>query len=77
MLNIPSVDHAFSVTPSNTVDLAQISVVYVGTKGNLKVLPAMGSAVTFTAVNSGTLLPFKIKRVFASGTTCTNIVGGY
>ena len=41
---------------------------------NLKVLTVGGDEVTFTAVPVGTFVPVQVLRVFATGTTATNIV---
>jgi hypothetical protein len=72
---------AAAVTPSNTVNIPAITggsnngcVLYVGGAGNLKVLTVGGDEVTFTAIPVGTFVPVQVLRVFATGTTATNIV---
>ena len=72
---------AAAVTPSNTVDIPAVTggsnngcVLYVGGAGNLKVLTVGGDEVTLTAVPVGTFVPVQVLRVFATGTTATNIV---
>ena len=72
---------AAAVTPSNTVDIPAVTggsnngcVLYVGGAGNLKVLTVGGDEVTFTAVPVGTFVHVQVLRVFATGTTATNIV---
>lgn len=65
---------AAAVTPSDTVNLAQPSVLFIGTGGTLKVRTAQGSDVTFTIVNPGTILPVQVIRVWDDGTTATNIL---
>jgi hypothetical protein len=65
---------AAAVTPSDTVDLATPSVVWVGTAGNVKVTTAQGTEVVFTSVPGGTVLPVQVIRVWATGTAATNIV---
>ena len=62
------------VTPSDTVNFAEPSVIFVGTTGALRVLTAQGSDVTFNAIPGGTVVPLQVLRVFASGTSATNIV---
>ena len=49
-------------------------MLYVGGAGNLKVLTVGGDEVTLTAVPVGTFVPVNVLRVFATGTTATNIV---
>jgi len=75
---------AAAVTPSNTSNIPSVStqdgsgnngcVLYVGGVGNLKVLTVGGNEVTFTNVPTGTFVPVQVLRVFATGTTATNIV---
>lgn len=65
---------AAAVTPSDTVNFAEPSVIFVGTTGALRVLTAQGSDVTFNAIPGGTVVPLQVLRVFASGTSATNIV---
>ena len=66
-------EDAAAVTPSDTVDLPQFSVIYVGGAGNVKVTTAQGTAVTFTGVNGGTVIPVRVRRVWATGTTATTM----
>jgi hypothetical protein len=75
---------AAAVTPSDTLNIPSVStedgsgnngcVLYVGGVGNLKVLTVGGNEVTFTDVPTGTFVPVQVLRVFATGTTATNIV---
>lgn len=65
---------AATVTPSDTVNFSTASVVYVGTGGNVRVLTAQGTDVTFTAVLAGSILPVQVLRVYSTNTTATNLV---
>jgi hypothetical protein len=65
---------AAAVTTSDTNNLREPSVIFVGTTGALRVLTAQGSDVTFNAVPGGTVVPLQVIRVYASGTTATNLV---
>ena len=66
-------EDAAAVTPSDSVDLPQFSVIYVGGAGNVKVTTAQGTAVTFTGVNAGTVIPVRVRRVWSTGTTATTM----
>ena len=66
-------EDAAAVTPSDSTDLPQFSVIYVGGAGNVKVTTAQGSAVTFSGVNAGTVIPVRVRRVWSTGTTATLI----
>lgn len=60
---------AQAVTPSDTQDLLNPSVIYVGTAGNVQVTTANGDIVTFTSVPSGSVIPVQVIRVWATLTT--------
>ena len=66
-----------NVTPHASTNFTQeVRQIYVGTAGNLAVVNLDNSVVVFQNLNAGTTIgPFYIKRVNASGTTCTGIVG--
>lgn len=74
----PAID-AVSVVPSDTVDLSPgvARALYVGVGGNIQITTASGTVIVFVAVVAGTILPIFIKRVWATGTTATNLVALY
>lgn len=68
---------AVAVTPSDSTDLAEISLnLYVGTAGTLKVTMLDGSTVTYGAIAAGRH-PLRVKRVWATDTSASNIVAEY
>ena len=66
---------AVVIVPSDSVNLATAAVIYVGVGGNIKVTTAQGTAITFTGVVAGSVLPIQVIRVWSTGTTATNMVG--
>jgi len=63
-----------AVTPADGADLANLArALYVGTTGDVKVDTIDGSTITFKFVPVG-ILPVQTKRVYATGTTASNIV---
>lgn len=68
---------AAAVTPSNTVNLPEPSVIYVGTGGNVQVTTAQGSVVIFANMAAGTIIPVQVLRVWVTNTTATNLVRIY
>lgn len=70
---------AFAITPSDAVDLEKTTRgIWLGTAGNIKVIMAddtEADAVTFQNVQDGTFLPFRIRRVYSTGTNVTGIIG--
>lgn len=72
-LESPGYD-AVAVTPSDSSDLPVTSrALYVGTGGDVRVTVGSGSVVTFVNVPEG-ILPMRVSRVHASGTTAADIV---
>lgn len=68
---------AAAVTPSDTGHIGNARALYVGGAGNVKVVTAAGTTVTFTGVQAGSVLPVRATRVFSTDTTATNIVAIY
>lgn len=73
---------AVSVTTSDSTNLAEPArSLWVGGAGNVVAVFSTGtgqeSAVTFTGVPAGTLLPVNVIRVNATNTTATSILALY
>ena len=63
------------ITPNDSVDLSVITrAVYVGADGDLKVDGETSGTVTFIGLKAGMYLPISVKRVYATGTTASNIL---
>jgi hypothetical protein len=79
-------DLAAAVTKDDANDLATAPTrgLYVGGTGNVAVIMAAdntsggaGTAVTFSGVAAGTVLPIRVRRVMSTNTTATGIVALY
>lgn len=69
-------DHAFAISPNDSTDLSETTrALYIGTGGDISLVTASGATVSFTTVLSGSILPVRCRRVRATGTTATGIVG--
>jgi hypothetical protein len=67
--------NAVSITPHDTNLLAQqVARIYTAGAGTVTVLTANDQVVQFTAVAGGTI-PIQCKRVNATGTAATGIIG--
>lgn len=67
--------NAAAVTPSDTLDLADVTqALYVGGAGNVVVIMQGGQTVTFSGVPAGTTLDIRVSRVKATSTTATLIL---
>jgi len=74
---------AAAVTPSDTANIPLVSsptgknfgcLLYVGTAGNIKVETVGGDEVTLVGINTGAFIPVQVVKVFATGTTASNIL---
>lgn len=69
-----------AVTPSDTVMLSyggkptETKALYVGTAGDVAIKNKAGTAVTFSSVPAGSVLPVSVSFVMSTNTTATNIV---
>ncbi len=69
---------AFTITPSDAVDLAaETRGLWVGASGDLALVLASGDEVIVAGAVGGTLLPLRVRRVKATGTTASQLVGLY
>jgi hypothetical protein len=70
--------NAVALTTSDTVDLTNYSrALYVGVAGNVKVDTVGGQTTTFVGVAAGSILPVRVKRVYATLTTAASLVALY
>jgi hypothetical protein len=68
--------HGFAITPDDESDLYETTrALYVGGTGDIAVILASGAALVFTNIAGGTILPLRTRRVQATGTSATGIVG--
>lgn len=74
-----SASNAFAIAPSNDNQLDIVTRgIYVGVSGDLKVdMDDSGTAIAFVGLASGIIHPIRARKVYATGTTATNIVGVY
>lgn len=71
-------DNGTVITPSDSTDLAYVSrAIVLGTAGALKVTFLGGNVTTLPAQAAGYLWPIRVSRVWATGTTATDIVNLY
>lgn len=66
-----------SAAKSDTVNLQNPCIVYVGGAGIVKATTANGDVVTFSGLVAGTIIPVQIIRVWSSVTTATSLIGIY
>jgi hypothetical protein len=72
------VGNAFEIIPDDAIDLTHETIaIYVGFDGDLKVDLVGGDTVTMYNLAAGAWHPIQAKRVYATGTAATYILGAY
>lgn len=68
--------NAAAVTPNDSTDLTVFArALYIGSAGNVKVdMVGTGTAVTFSGLAAGQILPVRAARVYSTDTTASSIV---
>lgn len=67
---------AVAITPSDDDTFLKPVAVYVGTTGDVRIVPASGgAAVTFVGVPAGSMVPCLARAVYATGTDADDLVG--
>jgi hypothetical protein len=82
MYNKLQVGRAAAVTPSDSANIPVVTggtsnngcVLYVGGAGSIKVTTVGGDDVTFVGIVAGSFVPVQVRKVWATGTSATNIV---
>ncbi len=74
-LDSPAI-HGFAITPNDGADLPEVTrAIYVGGSGALSLVLSSGAEVVVSGVPGGTMLPIRVRRLKATSTTATLIVG--
>lgn len=68
-------NQALEITPNDQMKLPYVSrALYVGGGGNVTLELSGGDQVTFFGVAGGTILPIRVHKVLATGTTATHMI---
>jgi hypothetical protein len=68
--------HAFAITPDDANDISEPTRgLYTGTGGDIALVMLSGASLTLTEVTPGIVLPLRVTRVLATGTTATALAG--
>ena len=70
-------DAAQVITPSDTDTFATAVTVYVGGAGVVSCVPVNGNAALVITMPAGSVIPFRVSQVRATGTTATLLVAVY
>lgn len=69
-------EHALAITPNDSADLAVFPrALMVGTAGDVAVVMLSGDAITLPGLVPGVQYAAVVRRVKATGTTATGIIG--
>lgn len=73
--NGPAID-AFDIVPNDSSDLPEITrALFVGQGGTIVAVTMEGTTITLQNVTSGAVLPLRVSRILANGTTALSLVG--
>lgn len=73
---IPIAESGFAITPADGSNLASVAFgVYVGGAGTLKFDTPWATGISLAAVAAGAVVPVKVTKVYATGTTATGLLG--
>jgi hypothetical protein len=67
--------NCIAITPADADLVAPVRALYIGGAGSVRISDTGNGAVTFANVPAGVILPVMARRVWATGTSATNIVG--
>jgi hypothetical protein len=68
--------HGFAIVPSDGVDLPEVTrALYVGTAGALRLTLQSGAIISLAGVPGGSMLPLRVSRLHATGTTAADLAG--
>lgn len=79
-MTLNTASSAFNITPNDIEDLTfrgiptDAEAIEVGGAGDVRVTTPEGEDITFYARAAGSTLPYKARRVWATGTTATLLV---
>jgi hypothetical protein len=74
----PPYEGAFAITPSDSADFTfSVRCIYVGGTGDVVLVNEDGTTATLKAVPVGTQIQCRARRVNATSTTATFLVGMY
>lgn len=68
---------AVSLNDNNDLNVTPTKAIYVGSGGSIKVDMLDGSTVTFKGANAGQIYRLKVKRIYDTDTTASDIVALY
>jgi len=80
---VPNSNHVLTAFPNRAiavtadVDFENESTIYVGAAGDVVVVPVGGTANVTFVMQTGSVVPVRVKRVVSAGTTATGLVRVY
>jgi hypothetical protein len=70
------INKAFVISPNDSVTLANTtSGIHANASGNANVIFLNSTTGTIIYLNQGSIYPYRITKVFQTGTTCNNLMG--
>ena len=67
-------NEALAITPDDNNDLPTVGTLFIGTGGDLKVDLEKSTGIIYKNLPDGCNFPRKVKKVYATDTTASNII---
>lgn len=68
--------HGFAVTPNDSAELSEVTrAIYVGSAGDVAITMSSNATIIMENIPAGTLLPVRVRKVSATGTTASALIG--
>lgn len=75
--NVESARRSVAITPSDSISFEGTRGIYVGSSGDVRMTMTDGTIVTRKNLTGGMTHPLGVTRIWATGTTATDILGDY
>jgi hypothetical protein len=78
IIQLITIENVFDITKSDDDDLAFNTIaIYLGVSGDLRILDINDNEVILKSLVAGIWHPIRIKKVFSTNTSASDIVGAY
>ena len=78
IIQLITIENVYDITTSDSVDLTYNTIaIYLGVSGNLRILDINGNDVVLKNLVAGIWHPIRVKKVFTTNTSASDIVGAY
>jgi hypothetical protein len=78
IIQLITIENVFNITKNDSADLTFNTIaIYLGVSGDLRILDINNNEVILKSLVAGIWHPIRIKKVFSTNTSASDIVGAY